>query len=112
MKKITAAVFLILFCASETVFPKALVNASLTGRIYGNIRREHGVIVRFTLRDNGWPNALRDVVIRASTHIYRNGHPGERLSPNALYRGEGVRVQGGMTTFFNRIVADRIIVLH
>ncbi len=88
----------------------ALVHASVTGKVWA-INLYHGQIVRFTIRDNGWPNALHDIVIKPYTHIFANGKPSEKLSPNVLHKGLAVRAEGGVTTFGNRIVADRVTIL-
>lgn len=111
-KRILAALLMgVILGAAKPVFSGALIHASVTGRVWGNIQRSHGQIVRFTLRDNGWPNALHDIVIRPHTRIYHNGSSREKLSPNVLRVGQQVRAQGGVTTFGNRIVADRVILL-
>lgn len=94
----------------KPAFSGALITSSVTGKVWA-VNRYHGRIVRFTIRDNGWPNALHDIVIRPSTHIFHQGYGRERLSANVLYKGEQVRAQGGVTTFGDRIVADRIILL-
>lgn len=103
--------FLLVIGLLQPAFSGALVTASVTGSVW-KINWYRGRIVRFTIRDNGWPNALHDVVIRPNTHIFPKGRPGERLSANVLYRGEQVRAQGGVTTFGDRIVAQRIILMR
>lgn len=111
-KFIAAFVLSLSLCGLSAAYSGALVTASLTGRVWGKMMHEDGKLVRFTIRENGWPNELRDIVIRPSTHIYYAGHPDEWLSPNVLFKGEGVRCQGGMTFFMDRQVAQRIIILH
>lgn len=107
---ILAIVLPVLFCFSKPASSGPIVTASVTGKVWG-INWYHGRIVRFSLRDDGWPNALHDIVIRPSTRIFHQGRNNEHLSPNVFYKGEHVRAQGGVNTFGSRIVADRVILL-
>ena len=110
-KGITLLLSLLFLMSFAPVFSSALVNVSVTGKIEGGFQYYHGHLVRFILRDNGWPNVRRYIVIRPYTHIFHKGHPKEHLSASVLHPGEIVRCQGGLTTFLNRVVANQIILL-
>jgi len=88
----------------------AMLHSTVEGQVVAvNEYKDH--TVRVTVQNHAFPNESHDVVIRASTKIYRDGHPGKLLSANILRKGDMVRANGGVNTFGNRIVADNIIIL-
>lgn len=88
----------------------ALVRTVITGRVIG-LNYEGRKLVRFTVERLSGIRSHRFVVIR-HTDVYYQGREGQNpQSPQIIQKGMIVRAEGGLTTFGDRIVADKIVIL-